>query len=76
MNETMACVWSVGIFYSLEVEKVFEAKMKPETLRKKAGRMQGGTNVPPCITPQSDNETPNNQDEKPTHSVRRIDGSV
>jgi hypothetical protein len=33
-----------------EIERIFEAKVKPETIRKKVERIDGGTNVPPTTT--------------------------
>ena len=37
---------AIGKEISKEIERIFKAKVKPETIRKKAERMEGGTNVP------------------------------
>jgi|GEM_PF-4442515 len=49
-KDTGASLREIGRVVAAEVEKYFETKVKPETVRKKAERMVG-TNVPPKSKP-------------------------
>ena len=49
-DETGKSLREIGRELAAEIEKVFEAKVSPDTLRKRAERM-GGTNVPDAETP-------------------------
>jgi len=40
----------IGREIAAEIERVFETKVNPETIRKRAERLDGGTNVPPAPT--------------------------
>jgi len=70
MNNPIPDVGKVGqIAYSAigreiakEIEKVFEAKVNPETLRSRARKISGSI-YPSPITPYPDNEIQENQDE-------------
>lgn len=44
-----------------EIEKYFEARVKPETIRTKARRMQSGSNDPPETSGQDDSGNTENQ---------------
>lgn len=50
----------IGRIVAAEVEKYFEARVNPETIRKRAERSRG-TNVPPTTTTGDDGEIPENQ---------------
>ena len=49
-GETGKSLREIGRELAKEIEKVFEAKVSPDTLRKRAERM-GGTNVPDTKSP-------------------------
>lgn len=53
--------WNKKREVAREVEKYFEAKVKPDTIRKRASRIQTGTNVPPDPTRENYEETKKNQ---------------
>lgn len=71
-EETGKSLRSIGREIAKEIERVFEAKVNPETLRSRARILKSGLNHPPQATPQEHTESEENgRDAK----GRFIDGS-
>lgn len=56
---------AIGRMIAAEVEKVFETKVKPDTIFKKVQRLSSGTNVPPQPTTCNNEEIEENQSPRP-----------
>jgi len=70
-GETGASLRSIGRKVAAEVEKYFEATVKPETISMKASRMNSVTNVTPTST------TSNNTENKKSNEIKRAkDGTL
>jgi len=70
-KDTGASLREIGRVVAAEVEKYFETKVKPETVRKKAERMVG-TNVPPAENSiKTDSNIALEKLEKPHHGGPR-----
>jgi hypothetical protein len=57
-GETGASLREIGRTVAAEVEKYFETKVNPETIKSRALRMQAGSNEPPPKPTETKTETP------------------
>jgi hypothetical protein len=64
-EETGKSLRAIGKEIAKEIERIFQAKVNPGTIKERARRMLVGTNVPPPVTLQEDKETPENQSPEP-----------
>lgn len=65
-KETGASLRDIGRIVASEVEKYFETKVNPETIKSKALRMQAGSNEPPTENPTTAGVAGGDSGDKPT----------
>ncbi len=77
-GDTGKSLREIGRELAAEIERVFEAKVNPDTLRKKAERIEGGTNVPTGENPATTPVKPGDSGDiyAPEVVVRKIDALV
>lgn len=77
-SETGKSLREIGRELAAEIERVFKARVSPNTLRMKASRMVGGTNVPDSETPATTPVEGGNTGNKltPKEVVVRVDALV
>jgi hypothetical protein len=74
-QETGASLQEIGRQVAAEVEKYFETKVKPGTIKERARRMQAGTNVPKPETLTATNDSEEIKEIKPAKDGTRRGGS-